>query len=133
MTIESVTTQQFIAAPPKSVWEAITKPEKVKQWWADGTLAPKVGHAFTMDMNKWGKVACKVTECVPEQKLVYTFGDWVLSWTLAAEKNGTLLTLVHSGFDMSKDLDVFAFNNMGKGWGTTVLPRLADQLAREAA
>lgn len=133
MTTKSVTIQQHIAAPLHAVWAAITQPDMLPQWWATGDILPTIGHQFTMDMNQWGKVPCTVTECEPETKLTYTFGTWALAWTLSPTDTGTLLTLEHSGFDTSKEQDVFALKNMGTGWRTAVLPRLGALLEREAA
>lgn len=133
MSTQSVTIEQFIAAPPAKVWAAITEPEQVRKWWAPGAISTKVGDTFQLDMNKWGAVNCTVLESVPNEKFVYSFGSWTLNWTLEATDGGTLLRLIHAGFDLSKPQDAFAFENMGKGWKSTVLPRLAEILEQRAA
>lgn len=131
MSTETVTVEQFINAPRDRVWIAITSPETLGNWWGPGDISAEVGHRFTMDMNKWGKVPCLVLESVPHERLVYTFGDRTLTWTLTQKINGTLLRLDHSGFDLSRDQDKFAFDNMGSGWKTVVLPRLAQLVEAE--
>lgn len=132
-TAESVTAEQFIAAPPARVWAALTQPDLVAKWWAPGPISANVGDSFVLDMDKWGGVECKVIESEPPTHFAYTFGDWTLTWTLQEVPDGTLLKLVHSGFDLTKQGDAFAFNNMGPGWSTIVLPRLAEMLEQERA
>jgi uncharacterized protein YndB with AHSA1/START domain len=126
----SITVDQFVAASPAKVWRGLTDPEVHAKWWAPGDIAPVEGHRFHLKMpSPWGEVACEVLEVVPEERFVYTFnGTWTLTWTLVAEGTGTRLLLEHSGFDLDNPQDRFALENMGKGWRTHVVPRLA-QLA----
>lgn len=125
MTTTSVTVDQFIARPPARVWAAITEPELLAQWWVPGDIEATVGHEFHLEMPGWGPQACKVLEVDAERRLVYTFADWTLSWTLEAEGSGTRLILEHSGFDLDNPQHRFAFDNMGPGWRDHVLPGLA--------
>lgn len=57
--------------------------------------------------------------------LADTFGDWTLMWILVAEGSGRRVLLEHSGFDLDRPADRFAFEQMGPGWRDDVLPRLA--------
>lgn len=132
MNLQTVTVDQRIATTADRVWERISTPEGIAKWWAAGDIAPVVGHEFTMDMFKWGHVPCRVIEVVPLQKLAYTFGDWELHWTIAQDEGGCLLRLEHKGLDLDKEQDRLAFENMGKGWKGTVLPRLAEGLLQAA-
>ena len=77
-------------------------------------------------MPGWGNVPCEVVEVVENERLVYTFADWILTWTLVAEGKGTRLILEHAGFDLDDPQHRFAFDNMGPGWRDEVLPRLAE-------
>lgn len=131
MTTETVVVEQFIAAPPSRVWAALTRPDMLAKWWASGDIAPEVGHSFVMDMEKWGGVSCRVLESEPEKRFVYSFGDWTLTWILEGRTDGTLLRLEHSGFDLDKQGDRFAYDNMSEGWRSIVLPGLADLLSSE--
>ncbi len=124
-TTESLHLDQFIARPPERVWEALTTPEQLARWWAPGDIAPVVGHHFLLDMAGWGQVPCEVLEVVAPERLVHTFGDWTLTWTLVAEGAGTRLLLEHAGFDLGRTDHRFAFDAMGPGWSDEVLPRLA--------
>lgn len=129
MTTETILVDQFIAQPPAQVWEAITTPELLARWWAPGDIAPTVGHSFVLEMPGWGNVPCTVLEVQPDERLVYTFADWTLTWQLRAEGTGTRLFLEHAGFDLDDPQHRFAFDNMGPGWRDEVLPRLAAVVA----
>ena len=125
-TTESITVDQFIPRPPAAVWAAITTPERLAKWWAPGDIAPVPGHRFLLEMPGWGNVPCEVVEVVENERLVYTFADWILTWTLVAEGKGTRLILEHAGFDLDDPQHRFAFDNMGPGWRDEGLPRLAE-------
>lgn len=121
---DTISVDQFIARPPARVWRALTEPDQVAVWWVPGTIAPVVGHEFLLEMPGWGNVACTVLEVVDGERLVYTFGDWTLTWRLVAEGTGTRLFLDHSGFDLDNPQHRFAFDHMGPGWRDEILPRL---------
>ena len=127
-TLQSLTIDQPIKASPARVWERISTPEGIARWWAPGDIAPVLGHSFTMDMGKWGEQPCRVIEVVPERKLAYTFADWELHWTITPTAEGCLLRLEHRGFDPDSPQHRFALENMGKGWRTLILPKLAEGL-----
>jgi uncharacterized protein YndB with AHSA1/START domain len=128
MTLQSVKIDQLIKASPARVWERISTPDGIARWWRPGDIAPVLGHEFVMDMDKWGKIPCRVIEVEPGRKLAYTFDDFELHWTLLPTEEGCILQLEHRGFDLSNPKHRFAFDNMGTGWRTVVLPRLAEGL-----
>jgi uncharacterized protein YndB with AHSA1/START domain len=132
MALETITIDQPINASPARVWARISAPEGIARWWAPGDIAPVVGHEFTMDMEKWGQIPCKVIDVVPNRKLAYTFDDFELHWTIIEKEDGCILRLEHKGFDLSKPKHRFAHENMSVGWRTLVLPRLAESLLEEA-
>lgn len=118
---------------PRTVWSALTEPTYLARWWAEGDIAPKVGHRFTLDMESWGQVPCEVLEVEPEERLVFRFGDnWTLTWTLESTDAGTRLRLQHTGFDPDDPRDRHAFEQMGPGWRDEVLPELAVVLDEDA-
>ena len=133
---ESVHVDQFIARPRAVVWEAISTPEGIARWWGAAAIKPEVGHRFTVDLGPWGQRPCRVLEADPPETLVYTLDEggmnWTLTWRLLEEGSGTRLFLEHAGFDLSDPQHRFAYGNMGAGWRTTVLPRLAEVLAPTA-
>ena len=122
----TITVDQFIAAPPATVWRALTEPDLVRRWWAEGDVSAEIGHEFTLDMPGFGAQPCRILEAVPPERFVYTFTtEWTLTWTLRAEGRGTRLLLEHSGFDLDDKRMSAAFERMGPGWRDVVLPRLA--------
>jgi len=122
---DTISVDQFIARPPERVWSALTDPTLLAQWWVPGDIAPIIGHHFVLEMPGWGNVPCEVLEVLTNERLVFTFADWTLTWRLVAEGTGTRLFLDHSGFDLDNPQHRFAFENMGPGWRDEILPRLA--------
>jgi uncharacterized protein YndB with AHSA1/START domain len=41
---ETIRVDQFVAAPPETVWRLLTEPELLRLWWAEGEVAALVGH-----------------------------------------------------------------------------------------
>ena len=123
-TTDKISVDQFLPRPPERVWTALTTPDQLAAGWVAGDIAPVVGHEFVLEMPGWGNVPCTVVEAVEPERLVYTFGDWTLTWRLVAEGTGTRLFLDHTGFDLDDPQHRFAFDQMGPGWRDEVLPRL---------
>ena len=116
---------------PSKVWRILTVPEKLETWWAPNDFVAQVGKRFHFDMGPWGKQHCKVLVVDPERKLAYTFAegslDTTVTWTLRPDGQGTLLELVHEGFDLDSPMAKAAFDGMSNGW-PEVLERLAKSL-----
>lgn len=110
----------FYPHPPAAVWRALTTPELLAKWWAPGDVRAEVGHEFDLDMGQWGKQKCKVLAVEPERMLRYVFAagrlDTIITFALAAEGNGTRLTLTHEGFDLDSPMSKMAFEGMKPGW-----------------
>lgn len=106
--------------PPAAVWRALTDPALHARWWAAGDVRPVVGHRFDLDMSPWGKQPCEVIAVEPERLLQYRFAqgtlNTTLTWRLTPEGSGTLLTLVHEGFDLDSPMGRRAFEGMKPGW-----------------
>ncbi len=123
---ETIRVDQYVAAPPHTVWRMLTESELLRLWLAEGQVAAVVGHQFTLDMPGYGKQPCKVLEVDEPHRYVYTFtAAWTLAWRLEAEGAGTRVFLELSGFDLKNKTMAEALNWMGAGWRDVVLPRLA--------
>jgi uncharacterized protein YndB with AHSA1/START domain len=115
---------------PQQVWECLTDPELLGQWFMKNDFKAEVGHQFNF-INKpmpavgWDRIVyAEVMEVDSAQKLVYSWKagprpgvinmDTVLIWTLTPHNGGTLLKLEHKGFKGIKNyLSSFI---MEKGW-----------------
>ncbi|WP_345950747.1 SRPBCC domain-containing protein [Mucilaginibacter sp. PAMB04274] len=121
----------YFEQSPAQVWQCLTQPELLSQWFMKNDFKAEVGHQFTFiskpirAVNWDGIVYCEVLESTPEHKLVYTWKggpkpgiinlDTILTWTLTPQNGGTLLRLEHKGFKGIKNyLSSFM---MEKGWG----------------
>jgi uncharacterized protein YndB with AHSA1/START domain len=114
---DTVTAEVFIAVPPDRVFEAITDPNQLLQWWGqEGVYRTtewqaelRVGGSWrssgvSADGRKF-QVSGEYLEVDRPRVLVYT---WVASWTgdlkttvrweLAPSRGGTLLKIHHGGF-----------------------------------
>jgi uncharacterized protein YndB with AHSA1/START domain len=121
----------FYAHAPSRVWRALTTPEIHARWWAAGDVRAEVGHRFELDMGPWGKQPCEVVAVEVERLLKYRFATGTLNttitWQLTPEGDGTRLTLLHEGFDLTSPMGKQALEGMGKGW-PGLLKRLAGAL-----
>lgn len=128
MTEENVIhlTRYFPHSPAK-IWVVLTEPEHIAKWWVTGDIRPVAGHRFTLDMGAWGQQACEVLAVEFEKMISYSFAQGALNttitWRLAAEGNGTRLSLEHKGFDLSSPPGRRAFDGMKNGW-PAVLARI---------
>jgi uncharacterized protein YndB with AHSA1/START domain len=87
---DQILAEVFIAAPPERVFEAITNPEQLLQWWGQkGIYRVKEWEADLRRGGKWltkgvsdngeeFKVSGEYLEIDPPRLLVYT---WLASWT----------------------------------------------------
>jgi uncharacterized protein YndB with AHSA1/START domain len=127
---KTITVEYDLPHPPAKVWRALTEPALLEKWLMPNTIAPVVGHRFTMQtqpMGGWdGVVQCEVLTVEPGKRLAYSWKggatdnkeygqplDTVATWTLTEKPGGTLLLLEHSGFSEQNE---FAFNAMSGGW-----------------
>jgi uncharacterized protein YndB with AHSA1/START domain len=123
--------EHVYGAPPSAVWRALTTPELIARWWAEGDIRAEVGHRFTLDMGRWGKQPCEVIAVEPERQIRYRFAtgslDTTITWDLAPEGAGTRLTLTQEGFDLDSPFSRAAFEGMKPGW-PGILARIATVL-----
>ncbi len=119
------------AHAPDRVWRALTTPALLARWWGAGDIRAEVGHRFEVDMGPWGRQPCEVVAVEAHRMLRFRFAttslDTVITWSLAADGDGTVLTLTHEGFDLDSPMGVRAFEGMKSGW-PAVLARIAPLL-----
>ena len=121
--------------PSTKVWAYLTDPALLAKWWAPNDIQPVVGHRFHFDMGQWGKQACEILVVEPGRFLSYSFApgtlDTTISWKLQPDGEGTLLEMVHEGFDLDSPMAKAAFDGMNAGW-PGVLEKFAGILAESA-
>src|SRR5207247_6533471 len=115
-------------APAKTVWQAITDKNQMKQWYFDlAEFKPEVGFEFQFvagdDKKQWLHL-CKVTEVDPGKKITYSWrydgysGISFVSFELFPEENKTRLKLTHAGLDSfpSETEPGLKKENFAAGW-----------------
>ncbi|MDN6353836.1 MAG: SRPBCC domain-containing protein, partial [Corynebacterium sp.] len=82
----AIEADEFIPCPSNRIWEALTDPEELSQWFMSSDFQPEVGHEFSIDMGNWGTTKCTVLEVVPQELIRYTWKnpplDTVVTWKL---------------------------------------------------
>lgn len=86
--------------PREEVWAALTEPARLARWLTESTVEPREGGRVAFDFGEGGTCTGTVVAWDPPAVLEYgwDFPDEtrsVVRWELAADGDGTVLTLVH--------------------------------------
>ncbi len=99
-----------LPAPREDVWEALTKPERLAEWFAndvDLDLRPGGGASFRWSNGE--ERHATVTEVEPRRRLAFEWEDeGEVEFTLDDDLDGTRLTVVESSPAWSTALDLQA-------------------------
>lgn len=139
MKNEPVVVERTYNAPVKTVWDAITDIEKMRQWYFPmlEDFQPEVGFETRFDVAHKGAAFThiwKVKEVEPLKKISYEWryggfpGDSVVSWELFPEEDGTRLVLTHAGLETfrSDENPGLAKENFVAGWTSFVGTKLKE-------
>jgi uncharacterized protein YndB with AHSA1/START domain len=112
---KAVVASRLYDTTPADLWDALTRPDRIRRWFAPVTGELVLGGRFQVENNAGGTI----TDCIPEQRFAGTweFGGGV-SWievSLIPEAEGTRLELVHSA-PISPHWDQFGPGAVGVGW-----------------
>ena len=134
----SIVVERVMPHSPEKIWRALKQSALISEWLMQNDFQPSVGHRFTFratPMPGWkGFTNCEVVAVDPPHRLVYSWGDGtesdsglktVVTWTLTAQSDGTLVRMEQSGFRLQ---DEAGFKGMGSGW-----PRILERLERIVA
>lgn len=111
MTDVKITKTVFLKAPREHVWRFLTEADKLALWFHRGAANLVAGGDYKLESNSYGKEGevmmwGKVLEAKAPERLIHTFTHQWLDgaetqcvWTLDAVAGGTILTLVHDGWD----------------------------------
>ena len=112
---KAVVASRVYDATPADLWDALTRADRIRRWFAPVTGDLKLGGRYQVEGNAGGTVL----ECVPERKVALTweFGGiptWV-TVTLTPEGSGTRLELEHVAH-LSPHWDQYGPGAVGVGW-----------------
>jgi uncharacterized protein YndB with AHSA1/START domain len=122
--------ERRLAHPPEDVWAALTEQERVGDWLTTATIDARPGGEIALEFGPDNVVVGRITTWEPFRGLAYGWRfpdghDSRVSWTLAADGDGTRLTLVHQ---LLRPAEAAGY---GAGWHAYV-ERLAGHLDGEA-
>lgn len=127
-TTEPVVAEATYSADKGEVWDAITNPDRMRQWFFKPMqdFRAEVGFETEFDIECEGSVyphLWKVTEVIPGRRLVYDWryrgysGESQLAWDLEEVDDGIKLTVTHSGIEsFPQDNPVFSRQSTQAGW-----------------
>ena len=99
-----------LPAPREEVWEALTEPERLADWFAndvDLDLRPGGGASFRWSNGE--ERTATVTEVEPERRLAFEWDDeGEVEFTLDDDVDGTRLTVVETSPEWTAALDLQA-------------------------
>ncbi|MCW3126454.1 MAG: hypothetical protein JWO03_2112 [Bacteroidetes bacterium] len=141
MKSERITVEQTYDAPIARVWQALTDPVQMKQWYLDiPEFRPEVGCEFSFlagdDKKKWLH-HCKVTEVEPGKSVTYSWrydgeaGNSFVTFALSEQGDKTHLKITHSGLNTFPDKDEFRYENFNEGWTCLANQSLPEFLAKQ--
>ena len=116
-----------IDAPLEKVWKYVATSEGIGAWFMPNDMEPIEGKEFTLQAGPWGNSICKVTGVNPPHRLSFTWGEeWLILFELKEIGNQTEVTLVHGGWEESKQTEfgeshVEVRSRMSGGWDGLVL------------
>ena len=92
-----VTREIEIESPPDEVWEALTEPEQLEEWFAnDVELDPEPGGTGTFRWDDGEVRHAVVEEVVPHERFAFTWDDSRVVIELEEIPIGTRVTVVES-------------------------------------
>lgn len=129
-------------APPETIWQAITDPERMKQWYFDlPGFRAEVGYKFQFTggpaPERQYLHLCEITEAIPNEQLTYSWrydgyeGNSFVTFALFPKEGKTLLRLTHIGLNTfpASNPDLAA-SNFEAGWTDILGTYLTDFLEK---
>lgn len=136
MSFEPIVVEQSFPVQPEVVWQAVTKPDLMRQWYFEQILdfRPEVGFETQFDIEVNGRLfrhQWKVTEVVAGESITYTWryegypGLGSTEWKLSKTDEGTKLVLISTGIEsFSQDITEFTRESGQAGWRYFIQQRL---------
>ena len=102
--IDTIEREILIRAPIERVWEIVTTPEHMGQWFGDAGASRK-GNVITMAWEKYGEADLQIVREEPPNTFAYRWdanvkeaGQTLVEFTLSSEDDGNRVRVVESGF-----------------------------------
>ena len=101
---DTIEREILISAPIERVWEIVTTPEHMGQWFGDAG-AERDGDVITMSWQEHGTAELRIVRSEAPSVFAYRWdanvggiGDTLVEFTLTPEGDGTRVRVVESGF-----------------------------------
>ncbi len=128
MGSEPIVVEQSFSVQPDAVWQAVTKPGLMRQWYFEpiDDFRPEVGFETQFDIETGGRIfrhQWKVIKVVPGESITYTWryegfsGLGSTEWKLSKTDEGTKLVLIWTGIEsFPQDIPEFTWESGKAGW-----------------
>ena len=125
MSTSEIVRTLTLTVPPEAVWDYLTKPEKLAEWFHAPKTDLVAGKSYELFGTESGDKLCwgEVVTHKPFTELSYTFSIkpfagvmTTVAWTLEPVGTGTKLTLRHTGFDQLGDSSTDLHGALSSGW-----------------
>ncbi len=142
MSSKPIVVEQSFSVQLDAVWQAITKPDLMRQWYFEQIedFRPEVGFETQFDIEVGNRIfrhQWKVTEVVPGTSITYLWeyagfpGLGSAEWKLSETGEGTRLVLISTGIEsFSQDIPEFTRERGQAGWEYSIQQRLPEFLNR---
>ena len=123
-----VTRTVHVRATPDRVWAALTRDDLIAQWFGTTAILPdlRVGGTGTFGFEGYGEFPVRIDEYDEPVAFAFTWGSpgeplrednsTLVRFTLVADGDATLLTVVESGFDLLARDPLAAMEDNRGGW-----------------
>jgi uncharacterized protein YndB with AHSA1/START domain len=106
-----VTREVVLPAEPDEVWEALTEPERLEEWFAnDVELDPVPGGTGVFRWDDGEERHARVEEAVPGRRFAFTWDDSRVEIELEPVEAGTRVVVT----------ETLGLDGLGAGWGTAL-------------
>ncbi|WP_456826131.1 SRPBCC family protein [Cellulomonas sp. P5_E12] len=124
----TVTRTVHIKATPARVWAALTRDDLISQWFGTSASLPdlRVGGEGTFGWADYGEFPVRIEEYDEPVVFAFTWGtpdepirpdnSTLVRFTLVADGQATVLSVVESGFGLLNRDPVEAMNSNREGW-----------------